>query len=147
MGRSGLGDGGAKSTTDLAPRTLLSLPGCEEPRDQREYGTAATPSSSPAARGGDEEGASACNGDEGGRRDSSGGAWRHGGGRGPRGGGSGAEACGEHRAEKADQSLQRAREMEWERFFFWEDVLNVSLLIYIYIYRTYIYIHKQINEK
>jgi hypothetical protein len=31
MGKSGLGGGGEKSTTDLAPCELLPLPGREEP--------------------------------------------------------------------------------------------------------------------
>jgi hypothetical protein len=127
MGRSELGGGGVKSTSDLAPCELLPLPRREEPWGGREvrHNMAATPSPlqlqeevtrrmpAPAA---------AMRAEVGGRRDSNGGAWRRGGGRGPWGQRKRNRAYGEHRAEEAERSLRRVLEMEWERYFFiWED--------------------------
>ena len=65
MGRSGLGGGGAKSTTDLAPTSFFCYRGARSLEVDVMYGTVATSSPSPAA-GGCEEDAGAGDDDEGG---------------------------------------------------------------------------------
>lgn len=70
MGRSVLGGGGAKSTTDLAAASFFRCGhrGASSLEAGVKYGTATMPSPSPAAGGGDEEDAGAGAGDEGGGR-------------------------------------------------------------------------------
>jgi hypothetical protein len=67
MGRSGLGDVGAKSTIDLAgcpSASFFRYRGARSPEVGAKSGMAATPSPSPAAGGGDEEDVGAGDGDE-----------------------------------------------------------------------------------
>jgi hypothetical protein len=69
MGKSGLGGGEVKSTTELPPfppsRELLLLPGARSLEADTKYDTAAMPSPSLAAGGGDEEDDGASDSDEG----------------------------------------------------------------------------------
>ena len=56
MGRSGLGGGGAKSTTDLAPASFFRYRGARRLKADAKYGTATRDAlASPAAGGGDEK--------------------------------------------------------------------------------------------
>lgn len=72
MGRSGLGGGGAKSTTDLAAESFFRWGhrGARSLEAGTKYGTAATPSPCPAAGGGGgDEGDAGAGGEGGGRRE------------------------------------------------------------------------------
>jgi hypothetical protein len=55
MGKSGLEDNRAKSTTKLAPTSLLRYWSARSLKAGAMYGTATTPSPSPATGGGDED--------------------------------------------------------------------------------------------
>jgi hypothetical protein len=69
MGKSGLGDGKVKSTTELPLSPLASFFRYRDARSleaDTKYDTAATPSLSPAAGGGDEEDDGVSDSDEGG---------------------------------------------------------------------------------
>jgi hypothetical protein len=65
MGSLGLGGGGAKSSTDLAPHELLPLPGRKEPQGQREVRHDLDALAVSDRRRSDEEDAGARAGDEG----------------------------------------------------------------------------------
>ena len=64
MGRSGLGGGGAKSTTNLAPASFFCYRGARSLEADVKYGTVTTSSPSPAAGGCEEEDAGAGDDDE-----------------------------------------------------------------------------------
>ena len=66
MGRSGLGGGGAKSTTDLAPASFFCYRGVRSLVADVKYGTVATSSPSPTTGGCEEEDAGTGDDDEGG---------------------------------------------------------------------------------